>query len=307
MTICKDLYSSCTLCPHNCKANRTEEQYGFCKTGVNYNIASVCVHMGEEPVISGNKGICNIFFGHCNMQCVYCQNYQISNNCTKINTSFSEESILKQICSLLDSGCHAIGFVSPSHAVVQMVEIINKINKQGFNPVVVYNSNGYDKVETLKKIEPFVNIYLPDFKYSDDNLAYKLSGINNYTQTAVNAIREMIKQKGASLEINRKGLAIKGIIIRHLILPHFIENSKKVLQMIADNFGNEVHISLMSQYNPIPQVKENKELNKVINKKNYDEIVDYLTDLGFENGWIQEIDSIHNYNPDFNRKNPFEK
>jgi len=306
MNLNKERYLSCTLCPHNCKANRFEGQLGYCCTGKDYSIASICAHKGEEPVISGDNGICNVFFYHCNMQCVYCQNYQISKNCVEINSYYTEKKAVKEICNLLDYGCHALGFVSPSHCIIQMIDIINNVKKNGYNPIVVYNSNAYDKVETLTDVKNVVDVYLPDFKYADDNLAYRLSGVRNYTQTAVEAIKEMISQKSTALELNDKGYASKGIIVRHLILPDFIENSKKVLQTIADNFGNDLHISLMSQYYPTPQVKNNKELNNVIEAQCYNEVVDYLCDLGFENGWIQEIDSIHNYNPDFSKNHPFE-
>jgi len=287
-------------------ADRLNGQSGFCNTGSSYSIASICAHKGEEPVISGEMGICNVFFYHCNMQCLYCQNYQISKNCVKINLHYTEENAVKEVCKILESGCHALGFVSPSHCIVQMIDIIKKVNKNGYNPVVVYNSNAYDKVDTLKIIEKKVDVYLPDFKYADDNLAYKLSGVKNYTQTAVKAIKEMIRQKGTGLELNDNGIASKGIIIRHLVLPHYIENSRKVLQIIADNFGNKVHISLMSQYYPTFQVKDNQTLNKKIESESFDELVDYLYDLGFENGWVQEIDSTNNYIPDFEKEHPFE-
>ena len=301
-----DAYLSCTLCPHNCKANRVTGKLGVCLTDTSFNIASICAHKGEEPVISGENGICNVFFYHCNMQCVYCQNFQISKNCTSLNSQYTDKKAIGEICQLLDSGCHALGFVSPSHCIVQMSEIIEKVNIKGFYPVVVYNSNAYDKVETLKMLEKCVDLYLPDFKYADDNLAYQLSGVKNYTLTALKAIEEMIRQKNEILELNDMGLASKGVIIRHLVLPNFIGNSKKVLQTIADKFGNNIHISLMSQYFPTPQVMKNNELNSFIDADAYNEIVDFLCDLGFENGFIQEIDSINNYRPDFDKTHPFE-
>ena len=306
MNLSYDNYLSCSMCPHNCKINRLDGKLGFCRTDIHYNIASVCAHKGEEPVISGDNGICNVFFSHCNMQCKYCQNFQISDKFSKINTTLSDEDVIKKICDLLDSGCHALGFVSPSHCIVQMVDIINKVNNKGYKPVVVYNSNAYDKVETLAMIESLVDIYLPDFKYANDNLAYSLSGVKNYTQTALNAIGEMIRQKNTILNLNENEIATKGVILRHLVLPNFTSNSKKVLLLIAENFGNKVQISLMSQYYPTPQVKNISEINRYVEKKAYDEVVDYLDYLGFENGWVQEIVSNHNYRPDFDHEHPFE-
>jgi len=240
------------------------------------------------------------------MQCVYCQNFQISLNNKNNSSSFSEENTITTITNLLDSGCPALGFVSPSHCIVQMADIIKKVNEKGYKPVVIYNSNGYDKVDTLGMIEKLVDVYLPDFKYADDDLAFKLSGIRDYSSTAVKAISEMITQKGAGLELNENEVAIKGIIIRHLVLPHFIENSKRVLQLIADNFGNEVHISLMSQYYPTTQVKDISELNYTLDSGLFDEVIDFMDNLGFENGWIQELDSKDNYRPDFSKEHPFE-
>jgi len=294
------------MCPHNCRANRLEGKLGFCRTDGHYNIASICAHFGEEPVISGDNGICNVFFSHCNMQCSYCQNYQISNKFSKLISSLRDEDVIKKICDLLDSGCHAVGFVSPSHCIIQMVDIIKKINNKGYKPTIVYNTNAYDKVETLKMIEDYVDIYLPDFKYANDNLAYTLSGVKNYVETALNAIGEMIHQKGTLLELNEAEIATKGVIIRHLVLPHCTSNSKKVLQLIAENFGNKLPISLMSQYYPNPQVKNISEINSFVEPKAYNEVVAYLDYLRFENGWVQEIDSNHTYRPDFDRKHPFE-
>ncbi len=300
-------YEKCTLCPHECGADRYSKNNGFCNTGASYSVASVCRHTGEEPVISGKNGICNIFFSHCNMQCVYCQNYQISCNKSSIVVQNQEQDVIDKICNLLDSGCHALGFVSPSHCVIQMLDMIKKLHQRKYFPVIIYNTNGYDKTSTLKSLYSLIDVYLPDFKYADDVLAYKYSKVKNYTQTAIHAISEMINQTGVVLQINNKGEASKGVIIRHLVLPGYIENSLNVLRLIAENFGNKVHVSLMSQYYPTIHVKNDCNLNRTLTDKEYDRVVDKLYKLGFENGWVQDISSSNHYVPDFRRANPFDE
>lgn len=300
------LFKCCTLCPHHCMANRIASPSGFCKTGTAYPVASICAHKGEEPPISGKKGICNVFFSHCNMQCLYCQNYQISLNANIAETAFTENETIRKIESLLKYGCHTLGFVSPSHVVPQMLDIIKKIKAKGLNPIVVYNTNAYDKTETLLLVKDGVDVYLPDFKYADDTLAFELSGIINYTQTALSAVKEMLTQKGAELKINNRGEALKGVIIRHLVLPGYISNSIEVLKLINKHFGNQVYVSLMAQYAPNKCVANHPVLCNTLDEKSYNSVVNCLDDLGFENGWVQNPDSSTCYNPDFDKTHPFE-
>jgi len=300
-----DVLKNCDLCPHECGADRYSQNYGFCRTGTSLSVASVCRHTGEEPVISGNKGICNVFFSHCNMQCLFCQNYQISNNNSPASTLLDDEQLIEAIQKLLDSGCHALGFVSPSHCVVQMIEIVKMLHQKKYKPIIVYNTNAYDKVSTLKMLNPLIDIYLPDFKYADDEVAFKYSGVKNYTQTALAAIKEMIEQRGDTLKLNKNHEAISGLIIRNLVLPGLIENSIKVLRLIAENFGTNIHISLMSQYYPAVQQCRYNELNRTLTENEYRKVVDYLDFLGFDNGWVQDISSSNNYVPDFSNDKPF--
>ena len=305
---------TCNLCPRECHANILNSNNiarhntdSYCKKSSAFSIGAICKHHGEEPVISGRNGICNVFFTHCNLQCLYCQNHQISGN-NSINQQYELdfEEVIIRINNILDSGCNMLGFVSPSHCIPQIKTIITAIHKQGKSPTIVYNSNAYDKVETLKSLEGLIDIYLPDFKYADAKLAKELSDVINYPEIALYAIKEMIRQKGTSLYINDDGLAEKGVIIRHLVLPNYVENSKKVLQLIADNISTDVPISLMSQYYPTDAVKNHSQLGRSVTKKEYAEVVEEMERLGFYRGWVQEYSSKDFYLPDFNRDGVFE-
>jgi len=298
----------CSFCPRNCHADRFSSIPGYCMSGASFNISSVCIHKGEEPAISGTDGICNIFFTNCNLQCIYCQNWQISTNLKERNlTEMSLERVIREITIILDGGINMIGFVSPSHAIPQMKIIINILEFLGYQPVKVYNTNGYDKLETIQSLDGIIDVYLPDFKYMDHFLAKEYSDAADYPDVSAKALKEMYRQKGAALHLSDNGTAESGIIIRHLLLPGQFENSRKVLQFIAEEISPKLHISLMSQYYPSPGVSCHPFLNRPLKHEEYKEVVDEMNNLGFFNGWIQELDSRHNYRPDFNRKHPFEK
>lgn len=297
----------CNICPRNCKADRFSGKLGYCKTNAGFNIASICNHKGEEPVISGKDGICNVFFTRCNLQCIYCQNYQISNNkSTEFEYSLSLEQVVNTIIKYLEAGCKAVGFVSPSHNVPQMVAIVEALHQLGYKPLVVYNSNGYDKVETLKELENIVDIYLPDFKYYESQTAKDYSDCTDYPTIALKAIKEMYRQKGSALIVNDEGQAEWGMIIRHLVLPGHVEESKKVLKTIAEEISSSIHLSLMSQYYPIEKVKGHPLLGRTLTSEEYQEVVHEMENLGFYNGWLQELASGKNYQPDFRKEHPFE-
>ncbi len=296
----------CNICPRECGTNKFFLNSGYCAGRASFNIASICKHQGEEPVISGSKGICNIFFSGCNLQCVYCQNFQISSNKRDSSQYIKDiKEIIFSIINLLDEGCHAVGFVSPSHNIPQMIIIINLLKRMGRNPVFVMNTNAYDKVDTIIKLENLIDVFLPDFKYMDDILAKELSDVSDYSETAGNAIKEMYRQKGKHLKINGRGEAESGLIIRHLVLPSFVENSIAVLRYIAKEISTDVHISLMSQYNPTTNISSHQDIKRKLNREEYDRIVEEMHILGFENGWVQDLDSAENYNPDFNKEEPF--
>ena len=268
-------------------------------------VSSIFPHKGEEPVISGVKGICNVFFAHCNLQCIFCQNHQISRNTRQGKSWLTDTKIIvDEIKSLLDTGIGMLGFVSPSHQVAQMVDIVNFLHKSGYRPTVVYNSNGYDKVETLKKLEGIVDVYLPDLKYYDSALALKLSGVSDYFQVASKAIKEMYRQKGSTLILNNEGLAEFGIIIRHLVLPGHANDSIKLLNFLAEEVSTKLYVSLMSQYYPPAGLTLPNELNQHVGIEEYKKVIEVLEDLGFR-GWVQSIESHQFYRPDFESSKPF--
>lgn len=296
----------CNLCPRDCGIDRTKGEKGWCGLDDKIYISSICIHKGEEPPISGSKGICNVFFSHCNMQCLYCQNHQISDNSAPADRyRMTLESAVNKIAVILDKGIPSLGFVSPTHQIPQMLSIIEELKRRGYSPVIVYNSNGYDKAEILKELEGIVDVYLPDFKYSDPVMSKELSDAPDYPRTALAAIREMYRQKGSLLITNDSGYLESGLIIRHLVLPGLAQNSIRLLNAIAEELSPKVHISLMSQYYP-PKHLSPSYLNYKITEEEYRLVTDEMERLELYSGWLQEYDSHNNYRPDFNKEHPFE-
>jgi putative pyruvate formate lyase activating enzyme len=296
----------CDLCPRECHADRFYDSLGTCKSGVSFNISSICIHHGEEPAISGEKGICNIFFTHCNLQCIYCQNYQISDNHFPAkSTEMGLGDVIQQVTGILDAGITRVGFVSPSHFIPQVKIIISVIESLGYKPVWVFNTNGYDKVETLRSFEGIIDVYLPDLKYMKSDLAGEYSGAYDYPEVSALALKEMYRQKGAVLHLDKEGTAESGIIIRHLVLPGQIDNSLKVLRFIAEELSPKLHLSLMSQYYPTPHVICHPTLNRTVSPEEYSTVVSEMDRLGLFKGWIQELNSAAFYRPDFEREQPF--
>lgn len=299
--------TACSVCPRKCGADRVSGNTGYCSASAGFDISSICLHKGEEPVISGTLGICNIFFSGCNLQCVYCQNKQISiNNGSAISRQYSLNEVLDEIETFLDKGCNSVGFVSPSHMVPQIKLLITELRQRGRNPVFVYNSNAYDDVEQLRSLEGLIDIYLPDFKYSDDELAFKLSEAKDYVSVALKSVKEMYRQKGNPLHTDANGLATSGLIIRHLVLPGFVANSIEVLRIISEDLSPGIHISLMSQYYPVTYQHNLISLNRRLSQAEYNQVADAMEEFGIINGWIQELESGTNYLPDFNYRHPFE-
>lgn len=287
--------------------NRNDGETGFCGTGSGINVATVCIHKGEEPLISGKDGICNIFFAGCNMRCVFCQNHDISSPGSMLPFQNRDlKSVLDQIIVILNSGIKSVGFVSPSHVIPQVKAITRGIHERGFHPVIVYNTNSYDKVESLKGLDGLIDVYLPDFKYTSPSLALRYSSTPDYPQTALKAIKEMYYQKGSRIITDEWGMAESGMLIRHLVLPGQAEESKNVLRTIAEELSPGLHISLMSQYHPEGNLKAYPELNRTLYHEEYESVVEEMNSLGFRNGYIQEMESNKNYRPDFHRENPFE-
>ena len=300
-------FDNCQLCPRACGVNRNAGEYGFCRSDAGYHIGSICIHRGEEPVINGTKGICNIFFTHCNLQCIYCQNYQISRNLSEAgDNTMALEEVVAEVIHCLDQGVDAVGFVTPTHFVPHVKAIVDQLKIRRYNPIKVYNTNGYDSVETLQSLEGIIDVYLPDLKYADPLLSDRYSGATDYPEMARKAVLEMYRQKGSSVVVNENGLAVTGLIIRHLVLPGCAEDSIAVLKWIAEELSPSVSISLMSQYYPTACISGMSELNRHITPEEYRKVVKAMDDLGFYKGWIQEPESSQSYNPDFKRNHPFE-
>jgi putative pyruvate formate lyase activating enzyme len=299
--------ADCTCCPRECHADRIGGQLGYCNSGDGFYISSICAHRGEEPVISGPHGICNIFFARCNMSCVYCQNWQISRSRGSVLAEhLSLEEISDRTLAVLDSGSPLVGFVSPSHYVPQVKVIMRALEARGRRPVYVYNTSAYDKVETIKSFDGQVDVWLPDLKYLDESLGRQFSDTPNYPTVATASIREMFYQKGSSIRLNALGYIESGLIIRHLVLPGRIENSKSILRWIAEHLSINVHISLMSQYHPTDKVRRHPLLGRTLAFEEYEEVLEEFHNLGFHNGWVQEMESHANYRPDFANSHPFE-
>jgi putative pyruvate formate lyase activating enzyme len=298
----------CAICPRNCHTDRFSAPKGYCKSDASFNISSICVHRGEEPAISGNDGICNIFFTHCNLQCVYCQNFQISDNrLPQKSTALGIGEVIRRVCAILDRGINRVGFVSPSHCIPQVRIIIQCLHEAGYSPVFVYNTNSYERAESIHSLEGLIDVYLPDLKYMDPDLSAGWSDARDYPEIASLAMKEMYRQKGAYLHTDDHGMAVSGIIIRHLVLPGQVQNSIDVLDFISDELSPRLHISMMSQYYPTPAVGSNRSLNRTVTASEYSKVTGHMARLGMHNGWVQELESQHHYHPDFDREHPFEK
>lgn len=300
--------SSCDICPRECGVNRIKDERSFCHSGALPIVASYCVHRGEEPAISGTGGSGTIFFGNCNLRCVFCQNYQISQDRQKQESNtITIEKLADILLELQSQGCHNINLVSPSHFVPQIVSALALAVPRGFNLPIVYNTNAYDSIETLKELDGIVDIYLPDIKYADDTKAVKYSTASDYTATSRKAIKEMWRQTG-KLETDENDIAIRGVIVRHLILPEGIAGTGESLDWLADEISSEVTVSVMSQYRPTHNASRFPEIDRAITKEEYNAAMRAFEDSGLENGWAQEPDAPENYLPDFEKEgHPFEK
>jgi len=315
-----DIFKECTICPRDCRVNRLQAPTGYCKTGSGFHISSIFNHRGEEPAIGGKYGICNIFFSGCNLQCIFCQNHEISfigkstpenqeiswpSKIHSLQPELTLEEVIQGIIRILDQGISAVGFVTPSHVVPQVKEIISELRNRGRNPIFVYNTNAYDKAETIRDLESYIDVYLPDFKYMDASLALKFSDAPGYPEIALASIREMYRQKSSSLIINEDGYAESGLIIRHLVIPGHVNNSLAVLRAIAEKISTGVCISLMSQYLPNKYVKNKPDLNRCLYAEEYQHVIDEMENMGFRKGYFQDIASPSNYSPDFSKDHPF--
>ena len=282
----KKYLAKCKICPHECNINRTEGQIGRCKSKDKVKIALYSTHNFEEPCISGEKGSGTVFFSNCNLNCVFCQNYEISQESKGKEIEIEElvDIFLKQ----QEKDVENINLVTPTSYVPQIIEAIKIAKGKGLEIPIVYNTNGYEKVETLKMLEGYIDIFLPDFKYYYNDLAKKYSKVDNYFEVTTNSLKVMQRQVGTSV-FDENGIMKKGMIIRHLVLPNYIENSKKVLKWIKENMNDDIYVSIMAQYFPTYKAKEIDEINRKLTNDEWKEIESYVEELGIENGFIQEL------------------
>jgi len=299
---------SCDICPRECGVNRLEDEMGFCHSGYLPVVAAVCAHHGEEPAISGDRGSGTIFLGNCNLRCAYCQNHQISQDHRAQSGNQIEHHALAGHMLYLQNelGCHNINFVSPSHFVPQLVKAVLEAVPLGLRVPLVYNTSGYDSIDTLKALDGIVSIYLADLRYASNRWGKKFSQVSDYVERARDAIEEMYRQVG-NLMVDEGGVARRGLIVRHLILPNGLAGSRESLAWLADEVSPAVTVSIMAQYYPAHRAPQIPLLARRITTGEYEEVLGLLDELGMENGWVQEMDAPDTYLPDFAREgHPFE-
>lgn len=273
------------------------EKFGRCKATDKIKLAMASIHNFEEPCISGENGSGTVFFSNCNLKCVFCQNYKISQE--GLGNEITIEELADVFIDEQNKNAENINLVTPTMYVYHIIEAIKIARSKGLRIPIVYNSNGYENVETIKKLNGYIDVYLPDLKYIDDDLAFKYSGIKNYFENATAAIKEMYNQVGSPV-LDENGMIKKGLIIRHLVLPSNIQNSKNVLKWINDNMDKNVFVSVMAQYFPTHKAKEFPEINRKLTMDEYKEIENYLYSLDLDNGYIQELgEHEEEYVPDF--------
>jgi len=300
--------SSCDICPRECGVNRRENELGFCHSARLPIVSAVCAHYGEEPAISGSRGSGAVFFGNCNMRCVYCQNHQISQDLERQQSKEMDcRTLAERMLYLQDElGCHNINFVSPSHFVPQLVRAVLEAVPMGLRLPLVYNTSSYDSVKSLRELDGIINIYLADLRYASNKWARKFSQAPDYVERARVAIKEMYRQVG-ELVMDDEGIAQRGLIVRHLILPNRLANSEESLTWLVGELSPKVTVSIMSQYFPAHRASRIPLLSRTISLSEYSEVIRLLDRLEIENGWLQEMEASVNYLPDFTREgHPFD-
>jgi putative pyruvate formate lyase activating enzyme len=301
-----EIIKKCTSCPRNCLADRTNGELGTCQSGDKPIVSSYTPHFGEEPVLSGTRGVGNIFFGNCNLRCDYCQNFVISQSPkTEIKNEVSLERLADIMLELKTMSCHNIGLVSPTHFAVPILKSIKIAIEKGLNLPIIYNTNGYDSVEILKLYKDVIDIYLPDFKYGNNDYGRRYSKVPDYFDKAKLAIKEMYDQVGSEL-VYENGVVVRGLIIRHLVLPNDLSDSEEVFKFIA-KLDPKIHVSLMAQYYPTNRAEKNILLNRTVRNSEFTRVTGLLNKYGLENGWVQEMESHDFYRPNFDedREDPF--
>ena len=294
----KQALASCTLCPRACKVNRLEGQKGYCHTTHELVVARAALHYWEEPCLSGQAGSGTVFFSGCTMRCVFCQNHEIALG--DRGKSITIKRLSEIFLALQSQGAQNINLVTPTHYVWHIIEALHLAKKQGLHIPIVYNTSGYEKVETLKALEGLIDIYLPDFKYYSKLVAQKYASAPNYSECAKLALAEMVRQVGTP-QFNVEGMMTKGVIVRHLMLPGYLQDSKNIIKYLYETYGNHIYISMMNQYTPLQHVAKYPELNRTVAPIAYKKLVHYAMDLGVTQGFIQEgHTALESFIPSFN-------
>jgi len=282
------LLESCRICPRECGVNRLKnDKIGFCRSGLNPVVSSASAHHGEEPPLSGTKGSGTIFFTNCNLKCVYCQNYPISQMGN--GTERTPAELACQMLWLQEQECHNLNLVTPTHFMPQILKALEIAKERGFNLPIVYNTSGYETVEALRLLDGIVDIYLPDMRYSEDRHAMRFSVAPYYRAVNQAAVKEMFRQVG-NLVIDENGIAKQGLIVRHLILPNNFSGTQGVMKFLAEEISKDVYISLMSQYFPAYKAHDIEGLSRRIAEKEYDDAYQIMQEYGLDNGWVQEFE-----------------
>ncbi len=286
------LLESCCICPRRCKVNRLKDKKGFCKTGLKPRVYSFLPHYGEEPSVSGRQGSGTIFFSYCNMACLYCQNYEFSQLGQGREVDFEELS--QFMLELQQMGCHNINLVTPTHVMPQILKALGLAISKGLKIPIVYNTGGYELPQILKLLEGIVDIYLPDMRYADADIAIKCSSAPDYPKYNQEALKEMYRQVGVAA-MDNKGIIKKGIIIRHLVLPNNISGTDKIMQFIAEEISPDTYISLMSQYLPCYRAPDFKDISRRITTQEYVSAKQIMQKYGLYNGWTQESGGLESF------------
>ena len=293
----EDILKNCRMCPRACGVDRTNGEIGYCKASDMIKIGRVGLHMWEEPCISGTDGSGTVFFSHCNLGCVYCQNYKISKLCH--GRYITNEELACSFLDLQRQGANNINLVTGTHYIPQIVEAIKIAKSNGLKIPILFNCGGYESVEALKLLDGYIDIYLPDFKYYDDKYSVKYSNAKHYSDYVKAAIDEMFNQVG-KCEFDERGIIKKGVIVRHMMLPGLLFDSKKIIDYLYEKYVDDIYLSIMSQYTPMENVKNYPEINKTVGKKYYDTLINYATLIGIKNAYIQDGGSVgESFIPDF--------
>ena len=294
--LCMDILNKCALCPRGCGVDRLNGK-GFCGADGKIKIARCALHMWEEPCISGKTGSGAVFFSHCTMKCAFCQNYKISHGGN--GYYLTEAGLADEFLRLQNEGAYNINLVTPSHYAPQIIRALHIAKSRGMTLPVVYNCGGYETVETLKMMDGYVDVYMPDMKYYSDKYAVKYSSAPRYFETCAAAINEMFRQVGRN-QFNKNGILTRGVIVRHMLLPGLLLDSKRIMDYLHTTYGDDIYISIMSQYTPSGDLGKFPELNRPIDPRAYDALVDYCAKIGVINAFVQDIRSSgEGFIPDF--------